>query len=246
MQILSASQETGSDGRPADPGDVWIVVAAFNEVEVIRSVVETLQGVDYRIVVVDDASTDGTGGQLRGTRAHVCHHAVNLGQGAALQTGIRYALMHGARYIVTFDADGQHRADDVPRLLEPLLDGQCDVVLGSRFTGDGRAVDIPAAKQLVLRLATIYTRFTVGIRVTDTHNGLRAFSCAAAEKLDITQNRMAHATEMLKLIRRHRLRFVEVPVVVYYTDYSLGKGQKIRNAFNIVWDCFTELFRRCA
>ena len=167
----------------------------------------------------------------------VVRHACNLGQGAAIQTGISFALRQpGTRFVVTFDADGQHRPEDVRALLEPLEEGTCDVALGSRFLVPGSAVRIPMARRLLLRVATVVTRVSTGLRLTDTHNGLRAFTARAAAQLDITQNGMAHASEILSQIAAHELRYREVPVTVTYSKYSLTKGQSMLNSVDIFWE----------
>jgi glycosyltransferase involved in cell wall biosynthesis len=221
---------------------VWVIVPAFNEGKVICSVLSALIAEGYNVVVVDDGSTDNTLKKVTPLAVHVCRHIVNLGQGAALQTGIRYALAKGATHLVTFDADGQHSHEDISRLLEPLMAGSAEVALGTRF--DGGAIDMPAPRRLLLRIATLYTRLTWGMDVTDIHNGLRAFTAHAAAMLSITQNRMAHASQILRQILQNKMRFVEVPVTVRYTRYSLTKGQKISDSVNILWDSLAELFRR--
>jgi glycosyltransferase involved in cell wall biosynthesis len=227
----------------SSPCDVWVVIPAYNEETVIRSVIDGFSAFPYNIVVVDDCSSDGTLARLLGARVHVVPHPVNLGQGAAIQTGITYALMHGARFIVTFDSDGQHVVEEIPKLLKPLAEEGYDVALGTRFgTAQTTAVGIPLSKVLLLKLATLFTRLVTGLRLTDTHNGFRAFTADAARKLKITQNRMSHASQILQQIREHRLRYVEVPTTVHYTQYSIGKGQRMSNAFNIVWESITERF----
>jgi glycosyltransferase involved in cell wall biosynthesis len=164
---------------------------------------------------------------------------VNLGQGAALQTGIDFALLHGARFVVTFDSDGQHRAEEIGLLVDALLDRGCDVALGTRFSAGGRAVNISRMRKLVLRLAVRVSRYSTGLEITDTHNGFRAMTRAAATRIRITQNRMAHASQILDEIARLSMSYVEVPVTVQYTDYSLKKGQRMSNAFNIIWESLT-------
>lgn len=212
----------------------WVIVPAYNESAVLGGVVLGLVERGHRVVVVDDGSTDTSAAAARTAGAHVLRHALNRGQGAALQTGIAYALARGAEQVVTFDSDGQHAADDVEALLAPLLAGRADVVLGSRFMGEGEA--IPPIRRAVLAAAVVFTRIASGARVTDTHNGLRAFSRAAAAKLDIRLDRMAHASEILDQIVRHGLRFEEVPVHVRYTDYSRRKGQSSLAALRILAD----------
>ena len=223
--------------------ETWVVIPAFNEAEVIASVVQKVLTFGYSVVVVDDCSSDDTAARLSRLPVHFCHHVFNLGQGAALQTGIAYALAKNAQYIVTFDSDGQHRAEEIERLLAPLLHGSADVALGTRFSGEGRAVNIPPAKRFVLKVATMFTKVFTRLDVTDTHNGFRAFTHDAAAKIQITQNRMSHATQILSEIRGKHLRYIEVPVTIDYSEYSLTKGQKISNSFNIVWDTFMEFLK---
>src|SRR5436190_10198979 len=153
---------------------VFVVVPAFNEGEAIGAVLDELRPYDVRVVVVDDCSTDATADAARKGGAVVLRHAINRGQGAAIQTGIAYALRRGAEVIVTFDSDGQHDAGDLAALVAPIRDGRADVVLGSRFLEPRSAV--PPTRRALLKLAILFTRATSGLRVTDAHNGLRAFS----------------------------------------------------------------------
>ena len=215
----------------------WLVIPAYNEEPVLGDVLASLEPLPYGVVVVDDGSEDATADVATRCGAAVVRHACNLGQGAAIQTGITYARRQaGTRFVVTFDADGQHHPTDLRALLEPLEEGACDVVLGSRFLVPGSAVRIPVARRLVLRLATVVTRLSTGLRLTDTHNGLRAFTAQAAAQLDITQNGMAHASEILSQIAATGMRYREVPVTVTYTRYSLTKGQSMLNSVDIFWE----------
>lgn len=219
---------------PCPPEDVYVVVPCYNEGPVVAEVIRGLREHLPHVVAVDDGSSDQTWEALRGSGAIALRHVVNLGQGAALQTGITYALRAGAKYLVTFDADGQHQVEDLSRLLGPIVRGEADIALGSRFLG--AAIDMPTSKRLVLRAAVAFTRIAGGIRLTDTHNGLRALTAEAARKLPITQNRMAHASELLHNIVDQKLRYVEVPVTIKYTEWSRAKGQSVFNAVNILFD----------
>lgn len=224
--------------------DIWVVIPAYNEETVVRSVVDGVASEGYTVVVTDDCSRDRTYSTLCGSKVHLIKHPINLGQGAALQTGMKYAQDNGARIIVTFDSDGQHLVSDIPRLVEPLLRDECDIALGSRFIEGAVAQDIPQRKKLFLKLAVLYTRITTGLSLTDTHNGLRAFTVDASKRIRITQDRMAHASQILTLIRNSGLRWKEIPVHIVYSDYSVQKGQKISNSLNIVWDSLTEVLKR--
>jgi polyprenyl-phospho-N-acetylgalactosaminyl synthase len=218
-----------------DPfSSIWVVCPAYNESSAIVAVITRLRQAGYYVVVVDDGSADDTR-QLAGTLATaVVSHPINLGQGAALKTGIDFALEQGADAIVTFDTDGQHRASDIPRLLDALVRNQADFALGSRFLSE--PLSMPRMRRILLWGATLFTVATTGLRLTDTHNGLRAMTRRGAQALRLRQNRMAHASELLAEIARSRLRYVEVPVTIDYTTYSLAKGQRTGDFVMILLD----------
>lgn len=213
---------------------VHVVIAAFNEAQVVAAVVREALAHADAVVVVDDASADDTARAALLPGADVLRHPVNLGQGAALQTGIAYAIRSGATHIVTLDADGQHDPAEIERMLAALQDAGAQVALGSRFLG--RAVDMPAGRRRLLRLAVAFTRLSTGLKVSDSHNGFRVFTAEAARRIRIRQNRMAHASEILEEIARQRLAYVEVPVTIRYTAYSRAKGQSGFNSLNILLD----------
>ena len=215
--------------------DIWVVIAAFNEAKVIREVVGEVAAAGWSVVVVDDGSKDDTAASAKISGVSVLRHATNLGQGAALQTGIDYALRRGARTIVTFDADGQHSCEDIPALVAALA--TADIALGSRFLGK----DVQGASRgrlAMLRAATRVSNKLSGMKLTDAHCGLRAFRATATPKLRITQDRMAHASELLAKIRTSGLRVTEVPVTVRYTEHSRRKGQGGLQAIRILFDYF--------
>lgn len=214
----------------------YVVIPAFNEQDVIGATVAPLLEAQYQVVVVDDGSTDGTSAVLNDLPVHRLRHPVNLGQGAAIQTGMEYALQQDAQYIVHFDADGQHAVEDIEMLLGPLRAGQADIVLGSRFLEPEDAKSVPAAKRAALQLARVVNFMLTGVWLTDAHNGFRTMTRRAAEQIALRENGFAHATEILSQIRRKGLRYVECPTHVRYTEYSMAKGQKLSNAFNILFD----------
>jgi glycosyltransferase involved in cell wall biosynthesis len=213
---------------------VYIVIAAFNEETAIGDVVRSLISDYPHVVVVDDGSTDNTWAMARQAGAVPLQHSVNRGQGAALQTGIEYSLRQGAQYVLTFDGDGQHSASFIPRLLGPIVEGRAEIVLGSRFIDDSSSV--PWTRRFLLAAAVLFTWLTSGARLTDTHNGMRAFSRKAAEMLDIQLDRMAHASEIIDQIVRSRLPYTEVPVRINYTKYSQDKGQRAGASFRVAFD----------
>jgi glycosyltransferase involved in cell wall biosynthesis len=228
--------------RGGSAASILVVVPAYNEAPIIASVISKLVQGNYSIIIVDDGSTDRTGELAKLAGARVLTHPVNLGQGAALQTGIEFALQQGADYIVTFDADGQHQAADIARLVEALQRHDADFALGSRFIG--ASVGIPLSRRMLLKAAVWFTRMTTGLRVTDTHNGLRAMTRRGGGQIALRQNRMAHASEILEQISRSGLRYVEVPVTIEYSRYSMAKGQRLADSLLILFDLSAQRLHR--
>lgn len=204
------------------------VIPAFNEEKRVALAVQDALSVCGAVVVVDDCSTDRTGQAAYAAGAYVLRHVINRGQGAALQTASDFALQNlGADIVVHFDADGQMTATDIPHMIAPILKDEADVVLGSRFMGK-EVENMPVSRRLIHVGARLFTLFMSGMRLTDTHNGFRALSKDAAKKLRISLDRMAHASEILDLISARRLRVVECPVSIRYTQDTLEKSLKIQ------------------
>jgi glycosyltransferase involved in cell wall biosynthesis len=213
--------------------DTWVVIPLFNEEMVIADVVTDVRKAFAQVVCVDDGSTDRSADLAAQAGARVVRHPLNLGQGAALQTGFAYTLADTSmRYVVTFDADGQHQVSDAAAMVERLRAGEADVVFGSRFLDERSKPSL--AKKVVLRAAVGYTNLTTHTRLTDAHNGLRAMRRTVVEQLDLTQNRMAHASELVAQIGASKASYVEHPVHILYTDYSKAKGQSLWNSINIL------------
>lgn len=217
--------------------NAYIIIPAYNEEKTIANVINETKKFG-KVVVVDDGSKDLTKILAKNAGAEVLSHIVNRGQGAALKTGTEYALASDADIIIHFDADGQHSANDIEKIITPILLNQSDIVLGSRFLED--KIDpknkIPFSRFLLLKTAIVFTRVISGIKITDTHNGFRALSKTAAEKIKITQDGMAHASEILDEIIKNNLKYKEIPVQIKYTDYSKSKGQSSLIFINILKD----------
>ena len=216
--------------------EIVVVIPAYNEDGMVRQVVESLLKQQIgTIIIVDDGSHVPVSHAVHGLPVIVLRHRVNLGQGAALQTAFAYAKKLAPSIVITFDADGQHDAGDIPAMIAPLQQNKADVVLGSRFL-PGSGPSIGLSKKLVLQLARFINFLLSGALLSDAHNGYRALNRQALEKIELTENRMAHASEILFEIRRHRLRFCEVPVHIRYTDYSKQKGQSAWDSVRILFD----------
>lgn len=257
--LMNAASLNAEYPQSKDHPVIFIIIPAYNEGTMIVDVLTELRcklspdGLSCQIVIVDDGSRDDTyaniaqyiheePGQPTGLTlpaVHLLRHYINLGQGAALGTGIQYALAQGAEILITYDADGQHDPEDIPALIAPITAGKADVALGSRFLGDTSG--IPSTRQVLLKAAIFFTGVTDGIWLTDAHNGFRALSAGAARQIEITQNRMAHASEIIREIARLKLHYVEVPVHVRYTDYSRMKGQRASDALNILLELLEDL-----
>jgi glycosyltransferase involved in cell wall biosynthesis len=218
--------------------DVWVIVPVFNEAAVIGEVLRSLSEHFPNVVAVDDGSHDASAAEIRATGARLVRHPVNIGMGAAIQTGVQFALLDpDAQYFVTFDGDGQHRAADAVAMVDRLRLSSLDILLGSRFLGSASAIG--ARRRTLLKSARLFDHMTSGVQLTDAHNGLRAFSRRFARQLKLTHADMAHASEVLEQVAQSGLHYAEHPVTIDYTEYSIAKGQRSINSINIAVDvCF--------
>ncbi|MGF1721707.1 glycosyltransferase family 2 protein [Vibrio kyushuensis] len=215
--------------------DVWIVIAAYNEAEVIGNVIcQLIDEVTPNVLVVDDGSVDDTKQKAVQAGAIVIRHSQNLGQGAAIQTGFSYLCNKEFSYAVTFDADGQHQYQDVYKMVELANSSKADIILGSRFLG--KTENMSARKKILLSLAVAFTNLTSGVKLTDSHNGLRLLTRETVHKITIDQQGMAHASEFIHEIAKHDLKWKEIPVTIKYTEYSVSKGQRLSNSISIILD----------
>lgn len=214
--------------------DVAVIIPAYNEEKKILETLQNLKLSFSNLVIVDDGSTDNTFKVIKSTGTKVVRHPINLGQGASLQTGIYFALSNPKiKYLITFDADGQHSVNDAIGMVKQIKLTKVDIILGSRFINHD-SINMPKKKKLILKLAIIFTRFDSGLPVSDTHNGLRVMNRSFASKLKIKQSGMAHASEILEQIKLHGASWMEYPAQINYTPYSINKGQSIFNAINIL------------
>lgn len=214
--------------------NIYAVIAAYNEERTISDVLTDLKKYVNQIIVVDDGSSDNTSKIVAKHKVILLKHLANLGQGAALQTGFEFAIRKNADIVITYDADGQFLAKDIPKLIKPILQNKADIVLGSRFLG--QTINMPLSRLLTLKMGILFTYIFSNLKLSDVYNGLRALNKVALRKIIITQNRLAHASEILDRIKTNNLRFIEIPVTVIYTDYSKKKGEKNFNAIKVFID----------
>lgn len=219
----------------SETASIFVIVPCYNEATVIRDTVVSLLEKGYRVVVVDDASSDDTKTALKGLSVYYIRHEVNLGQGAALQTGIEFALQAGAAWLVTFDADGQHDVNDIELMMDLLNKENAGVVFGSRFLA-GASANISLLRKVVLRSARLVNYFASGILLTDANNGLRLMTRDAALKMQITENRSTHSAQIQDMVKQNRIKYAECPVNISYTDYSRRKGIKNIASIRILYE----------
>lgn len=225
---------------------IFILIPAFNEERTIGQVIKEVRLYVDEIVVIDDGSTDRTGEIATQERVVVLKHLINRGQGAALRTGMDYVLTKffssdktgEEKIIVHFDSDGQHRAEDIPEMIKPILGDKAEITFGSRFLFKNSP--IPLGRKILLKGAILINRFFTKIKLTDAHNGFRALSWKAASLIRINQDRMAHNSEIVFQVNKYNLKFQEVPIIVFYTKYSRNKGQKWYDSFKIIKDLLIE------
>jgi glycosyltransferase involved in cell wall biosynthesis len=211
---------------------ICIIPAWNEEANITKVVTDVLPQVD-EVVVVDDCSTDKTSQLAKAAGATVLSHPINRGQGAALQTGNEYALQAGADIIVHFDGDNQFVAQEIADMVAPLKTGQADISFGSRFLG--KEPNWPLVKKyIIMPLAKLFMRLVLRVKLSDPQNGFRALNRLAAEKIQIVNRGMAHASEIQAKAFSSQLRIIEIPVTVIYHEY----GQRLSGGWRVIKDLF--------
>ena len=218
-----------------DNTETFVIIPCYNEAKVIRHTVSEVLGQGYSVVIVDDCSFDGSAKQLKGLPVYYLRHRVNMGQGAALQTGIEFAKKLGATYFVTFDADGQHDISDIPGMIDLLKSQDADIIFGSRFL-PGSKTNVSKSRSLALNIGRYVNYLASGIMLSDSFNGLRLLSGNAARKIILTENRMSHPMQFLALTAANGLKYAEYPVSIHYSEYSKGKGLKNKDGIKIIFE----------
>jgi glycosyltransferase involved in cell wall biosynthesis len=229
--------------RPIMRSDTCVIIPAFNEAAVISQTIQTVSASFSKIICVNDGSRDDTRARILKSKATLLDHSINLGVGAAIQTGILAGLKDKTiKYFLTFDGDGQHQVSDAELALDHIKKYKLDAVFGSRFLGNAQNISI--AKHSFLKLAGSFSAVNTGVKLSDPHIGLRAFSRKFAENLRITMPGYAHQSEVLKQLQKGGYKYAEVPVTVTYSEYSKAKGQPMINSVNIVTDLLFDMITR--
>lgn len=206
---------------------IYIVIPAFNEEKAIGKVIKDIQKQGFnQIIVIDDGSFDNTRETVESLNCISLRHIINRGKGAATQTGLDAAELLGADIVVTMDADGQHVAGDIKKLVEPILDKKCDVTLGSRLL---ESEGMPLSRKIINFFGNLITYFFYGIYVSDSQSGFRAYSKKAIQFIDTKMDRYEFESEILQQVKDAKLKFIEVPIDVKYTEYSKNKWDGIKD-----------------
>lgn len=223
--------------------DTYVIVPTYNEeIDVVKKTLTDLLASFQNIIIVNDGGDNSLMAELHNLPVHYLWHQINLGQGAALQTGMEYALDLGANKIAFFDADGQHDPQDLLKMVRVMDDKDYDIILGSRFIRRQHIIAVPFLRRLILRTGTLLNFIFTGLLLSDAHHGLKLIHARAASRIEFRQNKQLHATEILLLIRRYKFSYSEMPAAVTYTSYSRHKGQKNRHVLKIVTDLILSKF----
>lgn len=208
----------------AEKSKLFVVIPAFNEESVIQDVIKEIKDAGYKnIIVVDDGSSDSTHRKAKEIEVIALRHKINRGKGAATKTGIEATKLLGAEIIVTMDGDGQHDPKDIEKLVEPIVQNHCDVVLGTRLVNPK---GMPWYKIIANHMGNFFTWYLFGLWVTDSQSGFRAYSRRAAEVINTKADRYEYDSEVIREIYTYKLKYEEIPISVRYTEYSMGKIHK--------------------
>ena len=217
--------------------NTYIVIPAFNEETVIESVVTKLLKFFKNVVVVNDGSTDRTKEILEKLNITLISHPFNMGPGSALRTGFNYVKsISNSHSIVTFDADGQHSVEDAVLFAKEINSCKEEIIFGSRFLKHKK--NLPFIKIITLKIATIITNLATKTKLSDTHNGLKAFKVSLLGKIDLTLDGYGLDTQIVSEISKKNISYKEMPTNTIYTEYSMKKGQSLMNGLIILEEIF--------
>jgi glycosyltransferase involved in cell wall biosynthesis len=220
--------------------DILILLPAYNEATHLRVLYSEIQQLGYQnICIVNDGSTDETPSLVFDKNIIMLHHIINRGVGAATDTGLKYARMNGYKAVVTIDADAQHQVADIDILYQKYLETNADLIIGSRFLkADNK---IPFFRKCYNLIANIFTRIFTNRHITDTQSGLKLFAEKALETIQIQTDGYEFCSEIIIKAFDNKLKIEEVPVSVFYTEYSMAKGQGIMMGFVTVFNLLANL-----
>jgi hypothetical protein len=246
--VAEVATETRPPGAPATAVKRVAIVPAYNEEESVARVIEEIRGFDpdFEIVVVDDGSTDGTTGAASALGAHVVRLPFNLGIGGAVQTGFRYAFENGFQLAVRVDGDGQHDPSQLGALLGPVVADEADIVVGSRFAGDG-GYRSSRSRRFGITILAKTVSLLVRRRVTDPTSGFQALNRRAIALFAADYPHDYPEVEAALMVHKHELRMTEVPVRMRERSAgqsSIGALASVYYMVKVLLALFVGLFRK--
>jgi len=194
--------------------EVTIGIPAYNEEKNIASIIVKLKKISSRIIICNDGSTDSTGLIAKELGAIVINHQKNQGYGAAIKSIFLKSKEIGAKVLVTLDADGQHDVNEIDKLLKPITDDKCDIVIGSRFLSETE--NVPSYRKLGINVITKLTNASIKKNLTDSQSGFRAYNKKVIEQVQLSDSGMGVSTEILIKASSKEFRIAEVPITISY------------------------------
>tara|TARA_Y100000816_G_C26056896_1_gene554661 strand:+ start:511 stop:1188 length:678 start_codon:yes stop_codon:yes gene_type:complete len=215
--------------------DIYVLVPAFNEQKVIKDIINSLLKNFSNVIVINDGSNDRTLEIINDLDIKVLSHEINLGVGAAVQTGFDYvSKIPNAKAVITFDADGQHHVDDAVAMAKEILICDEGIIFGTRFPKHSK--NIPQVKRFVLKLIAKITNLVTGVTLTDAHNGLKAYKISTIKELELQFSSYSYESELITQVAKKKIDYKEMSTDIKYTSYSIKKGQKLLNGLLIIED----------
>lgn len=215
--------------------DIYVIVPAFNEQNVIKDIINNLLKNFSNVIVINDGSNDKTLEIINDLDIKILSHEINLGVGAAVQTGFDYVSdIPDAKAVITFDADGQHLVDDAVAMAKEILICDEGIIFGTRFPKHSK--NIPKVKRIVLKLIAKITDLVTGVTLSDAHNGLKAYKVSTIKELELQFSSYSYESELITQVAKKKIEYKEMSTDIKYTSYSIKKGQKLLNGLLIIED----------
>ena len=210
---------------------IAIGLPAFNEEKNIGKIIAQLLDKSYSVIVCNDGSSDSTGIIAEKMGAIIINHKKNLGYGAAIGSIFKKARDEKFDILVTFDSDGQHRISDIEKMIEPIQNKTADIVIGSRFTKDGKA-DMPKYRKIGIKVITNLVNSQTGKKITDSQSGFRSYSSEVLSQMNLSENGMGVSTEILIKANKQKLKIIEIPITILYegetsTHHPISHGTSV-------------------
>lgn len=233
----------GFEVSEEDKRDTYVILPAYNEETRIQPVIEEIARRGYKMVIVNDGSSDNTLEVIKESKRKfpdnifIYSHIINRGVGVAMQTGFEAVLKYNPRYIVNMDSDGQHSVDDLDNVLEPLVTGRVQAVIGAR-----PLKDMPKTRNFANSIMNLLTRIFYRVDVSDSQTGFRALTIDALNKISINARGYLISSEFIREINDNKITFEEVPIQTIYTPETQAKGTNTIVAMKILIQMIRDQF----